>query len=151
MNAIKQIPENLKAGLISIDSYENKKMTGRLWYGHQGKESHFDNLMQLVLLIDKAMGEMVLPEEYVKCKSFSPPDYRPNKTIYAPTELSEPEPGILTTFKVKILFRQNASWQGTVTWIENKQEQSFRSALELIMLMDSALAFADGFNSERIG
>jgi len=151
MNTIRQIPENLKAGLISIDSYENKTMCGRLWYGHQGEESHVDNLMQLLLLICKALGEMTFPEEYVKCKSFSPPDYKPNNQLCTPTEMSEPENGLLATFKLKIFFRQNASWQGTVTWTENKQEQTFRSALELIMLIDSALAFAEGFNSAKIG
>jgi hypothetical protein len=40
-----------------------------------------------------------------------------------------------------VLFRQNASWQGSITWMEGKQEQSFRSALELIFLMNSALEY----------
>ncbi|NLW65775.1 MAG: hypothetical protein GXY26_06040, partial [Clostridiales bacterium] len=37
-------------------------------------------------------------------------------------------------------FRQNASWQGVITWAEDRREESFRSALELVFLMDSALA-----------
>ena len=40
---------------------------------------------------------------------------------------------------VRILFRQNASWQGSVLWREGGQEERFRSALELVLLMDSAL------------
>ena len=44
------------------------------------------------------------------------------------------------TFAVRILFRQNASWQGSVTWLEGNREESFRSVLELIFLMDSALS-----------
>lgn len=43
------------------------------------------------------------------------------------------------TFLVKILDQQNASWQGTVTWVEERQEQRFRSALELIKLIDGAI------------
>jgi len=39
----------------------------------------------------------------------------------------------------RILFRQNASWQGSVVWVEGRQEERFRSALELVLLMDSAL------------
>ena len=31
------------------------------------------------------------------------------------------------------------NWQGSVTWVEGKREQSFRSVLELILLIDSAL------------
>lgn len=43
------------------------------------------------------------------------------------------------TFIVKVKCNQNATWQGTVTWVEEKVEESFRSTLELIRLMDSAL------------
>jgi hypothetical protein len=43
------------------------------------------------------------------------------------------------TFVVQILNQQNATWQGTVNWMEEKETQPFRSLLELIRLMDSAL------------
>ncbi len=40
---------------------------------------------------------------------------------------------------MRILFRQHTSWQGVAVWMEKKLERKFRSVLELIMLMDSAL------------
>lgn len=43
------------------------------------------------------------------------------------------------TFVVRILNTQNATWQGTVTWTDGKRMESFRSALELIRLIDSTL------------
>lgn len=43
------------------------------------------------------------------------------------------------TFVIKVLNTQNATWQGTVTWTDGKRTESFRSALELIKLIDSAL------------
>lgn len=43
------------------------------------------------------------------------------------------------TFVIKIVDKQNATWQGSVNWVEGKQEKSFRSALELIKLIDGAL------------
>ena len=49
-------------------------------------------------------------------------------------------PGSREAFLVQILNTQNATWQGTVTWTDGKRPQSFRSALELIKLIDSALA-----------
>ncbi|MBE6598234.1 MAG: hypothetical protein E7638_02190 [Ruminococcaceae bacterium] len=48
--------------------------------------------------------------------------------------------GKLATFTVRILFRQNTSWQGYLMWMEKGREESFRSVLELIFLMDSALS-----------
>ena len=47
--------------------------------------------------------------------------------------------GALTTFAIRILFQQNASWQGSLTWLKENKEWRFRSTLELILLMDSIL------------
>ncbi len=43
------------------------------------------------------------------------------------------------TFIVTVKSRKNQTWQGTVNWVEEKRIQPFRSALELIRLMDSAI------------
>ena len=43
------------------------------------------------------------------------------------------------TFVVRILDRKNATWQGSVTWTEQQNVQYFRSALELLKLIDGAL------------
>ncbi len=43
------------------------------------------------------------------------------------------------TFVVQILSQQNATWQGRVTWTDKNQVQNFRSALELLKLIDGAL------------
>ena len=43
------------------------------------------------------------------------------------------------SFIVNILQQQNSSWQGTITWVDESKTQNFRSALELIRLIDSTL------------
>jgi hypothetical protein len=42
------------------------------------------------------------------------------------------------TFVISVLFRQNATWQGRVQWIEERQTREFRSLNELLSLMDEA-------------
>lgn len=42
------------------------------------------------------------------------------------------------TFLVQIHFRQKETWQGQVTWAEENKTVSFRSALELLRLLDEA-------------
>lgn len=42
-------------------------------------------------------------------------------------------------FLVDILYKQNSTWQGTVKWVNEKKTQNFRSALELIRLIDSTM------------
>lgn len=43
------------------------------------------------------------------------------------------------SFVVVIKETQNHTWQGTIEWIEKNEKQSFRSALEMIKLIDSAI------------
>ena len=52
------------------------------------------------------------------------------------------------TFIIKVQYRQNASWQGTIKWLEGNVEKGFRSTLELIKLMDSAIGTEDGASWE---
>ncbi|QHI73906.1 hypothetical protein Ami3637_05035 [Aminipila terrae] len=58
------------------------------------------------------------------------------------------ESGQKATFILQIKFRQNASWQGTVQWVEKKQTLNFRSALELIKIIDSATE--QGYKAEVV-
>ena len=47
------------------------------------------------------------------------------------------------TFVIEIKCVQNQTWQGVVTWVQTQQKVSFRSALELIKLLDSAVGEGD--------
>ena len=44
------------------------------------------------------------------------------------------------TFEISVKFMQNSTWQGQIHWVEKNQKQNFRSALEMLKLMDEALA-----------
>lgn len=127
--------------VISVDSYQDKIVTGRFWQGGEGSEAEFSGLMSLVLLIDQMLAKTQDAAHDTRCKRF----VRPEKSEMTISEAQSAEPtrGALATFRLHILFRQNVSWQGIVTWIEGQQESSFRSFLELTMLLDSALCFSE--------
>lgn len=44
------------------------------------------------------------------------------------------------SFVVTIRSKENHTWQGTVSWVEGKKQENFRSVLELLKLMDSAVS-----------
>lgn len=125
--------------VISVDSYDDKVAKGRFWYGQEGCETKFTGLMQLLLLTEKALGEQKLPVED-RCKSFV--RLAPAPTAQEFTQPADPTRGTLGTFRMRVLFRQNTSWQGLLTWVETSQEERFRSVLELATLIDSALTYA---------
>jgi hypothetical protein len=54
------------------------------------------------------------------------------------------------TFIVKVDFCQNESWQGRVIWADENKTQHFRSALELVRIMDDALN-KQNTNREELG
>jgi hypothetical protein len=45
------------------------------------------------------------------------------------------------TFIIRVLYRQNATWQGTIQWIEGRQMRLYRSMNELLSLMDEAAGY----------
>lgn len=44
------------------------------------------------------------------------------------------------TFEISVRYRHNAEWQGSIFWVEKDVTKQFSSILELIKLMDNALA-----------
>ena len=93
-----------------------------------------DGTIRVSLGLDNTMEDMDFPKAFTVTRTFS--EMRQDPTH--PPQLGV-QTGKQATFALRILFRQNASWQGSVTWLEGKKEQSFRSALELVLLMHSAL------------
>ena len=47
--------------------------------------------------------------------------------------------GDLGTFIVRVQHRQNSSWQGRITWMEENKTICFRSVWEMIKLIESAV------------
>ena len=122
---------------VCIDSYENSVPKGRFYNRYLPEGKTFQSVTQFLLKMEQTLDDMDFPKAYTTTRTFaSPVEY----------ETGPPGPefrmGDEATFTIRILFRQNASWQGSVTWVEGKQEQSFRSVLELILLIDNALSYA---------
>lgn len=48
-----------------------------------------------------------------------------------------------SSFLIRIQYRQNASWQGMIQWLDGKKSRHFRSFLEMVMLMQEALSHCE--------
>ena len=88
-----------------------------------------------LLRMEDLLDDMHFPQSFSAVRSFGAP---PERTAASPPA-AERQEGQRATFAVRVLFRQNASWQGSLTWLEEGKEESFRSVLELLLLMHSAL------------
>lgn len=125
-------PENNRV-VVCVDTYENGVPSGRFFNSLQETES-FSSLSQLLIRMEAMLDDQRTPQSYAAHRTFT--DRMDQLEKDCPAVSGK---GVRATFELKILFRQHASWQGAVVWKEQKKEESFRSVLELIHLLDSAL------------
>ena len=95
------------------------------------KSIGFDSTMEFLTKMQDIIEEMDYPKPYRLMRSFEA------SPVNADCESADR--GEVATFIVKILFCRNSSWQGTVSLHKGESEQPFRSALELLFMMDSAI------------
>jgi len=120
--------------LIYIDSYENGVPVGQFYHPYRDELCSFESLTQLLLGVEQNL-DTGGPQPI---RTFVPTDGAGDNHVQG----RRPWAGKLSTFSIHMLFRRNATWQGVCTWLETGQTQQFRSALELIFLMNSALTVA---------
>lgn len=125
--------ENGKA-FVCVDTYRAGVFGGRFINIHQETEQ-FEGLAQFLVKMDAMLDDQQIPQAYTSLRAFSD-TFLPRDNEFRPGQIGK---GELATFEVKVLFRQHSSWQGTLLWREKRKEQNFRSVLELVLLMDSAM------------
>ena len=119
---------------VCVDSYEAGALKG--WLCHPEMENEgaaFQSLAQMLVRMENMMDEARFPQAFTAKRTFLPVE------TAAQTAEAIRKRGEKATFVVRVMFRQHTSWQGSVTWLEGHNEETFRSVLELILLMDSAL------------
>lgn len=128
-------PMDQNVMIVRITSYENRRPQGSLTGPGLDGPLAFTSLAQLLLEMEALMDQTNRPQRGEEHRVFTPSGRR-----------ASPEAGgagkgqdELATFQIRVLFRQNSSWQGILIWTDQKMDAQFRSALELIRLMDSAL------------
>lgn len=126
--------------LIIVSEYRRKLLRGHLCCPSKDRSYPFDCLMELLLLMQREMDAADYPQRSMEPRLFQDSTWQ---AALPPADHAAPGPR-LASFTVTVLFRHNASWQGVVTWNERMLESRFRSALELLSLLDNALSALPG-------
>ncbi len=126
---------------ICIDDYMDNDIKGRIFHYFMEHKLFFRSSVEMLLMIEHEMNHMRYPQETTEHRYFK--GLKPKKTKHKEWHKSMKESEIMmqkgekSTFIVEIKYRENATWQGTLNWVEGNQTLNFRSALELLRLMDS--------------
>lgn len=124
---------------VCVDSYDNGVFRGR-FYNTCYDAGSFDSLSQFLLKTEALLEIIQAPQAYTTHRTFSR-FLHPEEDSKFPSFFRK---GNRATFELKILFRQHSSWQGVISWKDRGTEQYFRSVLELVFLVDSALRDMEG-------
>ncbi len=119
--------------LVCVDRCTEGDFSGRLYHPYWKDGQPFHSAVQLLLQVEWLLDQTNTRQTLGTKRAFAA-----SPSAALPVGQRAPS-GCRATFQLRILFRQNASWQGSVIWVEGRREESFRSALELLLLMNSAL------------
>ena len=126
---------------MCIDNINDEELSGRIYHCYSKEPWKFTNILQLIELADDFFDKLEFPQASTSARSFTSTQFsgvdRLDK-VQSPEDFIENR-GQKGTFFLNVRYRQNSSWQGSVTWVEEQREQHFRSALELLKLIDGAL------------
>lgn len=129
--------ELYKSSVVCINGYESRVLSGWIFNPYLESPISFRSTMEFIKGMNTLMEELKFPQSFSEKREFCSLRKAMPK-VAAPTDFV-PQKGRLATFSIRIMFRQNASWQGKLAWKEGKKEENFRSVLELLLLIDSVL------------
>ncbi len=127
---------------VFVTSYENQILKGTICNSYFQQEQPFSDICELMVLLDKIYDSLSFPQKFMEYRRFHKPekDQTTRQVITKTTEeFFSLEEEKIPTFLIHVQFRKDATWQGTVEWVEKSEMQEFRSALELIRLLSDAM------------
>lgn len=134
---------------VCIDQVTACDYAGNIWHQYAETSFEFRNVVDLIKIMEQLFDTWDFPQESTKKRFFIGKEKAQvtdrNRGVQGKNMGHlEDKKGNEGTFMVRVMYRQNSSWQGEVIWVEQKKRQRFRSALELLRLIDSAIEDAEG-------
>lgn len=145
---------------ICVSDYSCQVPSGTIEHSGSGDYLDFQGLNAMLNAIEDKLNESGFPQAAMALRSWDlpgdpkgTPAHKPESEVATCSPSGEKAatdqsgPGVehyaygpsLASFVLRVQFRQNASWQGNLSWLEGKRAIAFRSVLELIGLIDGAL------------
>ena len=141
--------DRMNQSRVCVNKTDGGVMAGEVINPFMPKALPFADIAEMLSSLELVMDTLGFPQKYHQHRTFRPamPQEREEREggaiRYMDEKSFEKTSGKKSTFIVQVQFRQNATWQGTITWTEKKKEQRFRSTLEMIKLMSDAVEEAE--------
>lgn len=131
---------------VCIEQRENYDYQGVLIHDATGRAWRFCSIVQMIQIYESFCNSIGYPQSTHQLRSLSEKPRDGRKGLEELALPDEEVPLHKPTFVIQLKYRQNASWQGSIRWIEGNVERNFRSMLELLKLIEGAIG-----SKENIG
>lgn len=147
------IVTSVKMQMLAEIEYNNGVVRGVLYNQYLETPFKFISLFSMIEKMEELFDEKKFPGAYLAPRTFGIAKSGVKRTEVGNSvtmqekqqEATKKEArGSKCTFEVMVRYRQNATWQGQIHWLEKNLQQSFRSVLEMLKLMDEALTEGEG-------
>ena len=132
--------------VMCVDSRQEHQLQGRLYHAYSREGKRFGTMEQLLSRLEQFYNWMNFPYPGTVDRTFTGGGKERTRNIHSSerTKIMKDEEllsrhGELGTFVIRVQHRQNSSWQGRITWMDQDKTVCFRSVWELIKLVDGAL------------
>ena len=136
--------------VICMDEFNGYDWSGRLYFRSREEPFAFRGTLELLKALEGFCDRMDYPQESMSSRSFGPAEKnkkeekgeriqaarkQKQEVVLSKAQIMENR-GERATFQLRIQYRQRATWQGQITWIEENKTANFRSTLELLKIID---------------
>ena len=130
--------------VICIRENNDGELAGEFYHSYSTEPVPFQGIGQLTLRMEKLYDWLNFPYPGTNSRSFLPEKPPAKNTTVERKKIMSDEMlltkhGEIGTFIVRVQHRQNSSWQGRITWMEEDKTVQFRSVWEMIKLIESAV------------
>lgn len=129
--------------VLCADGNADGILTGRLYHGYSREGIPFRGYEGVIRTAEALFDALGFPHKGTSDRKLDGQTQSSKKKegmtrVMRDDELLE-QHGDMGTFVIRVQHRQHSSWQGMVTYLDRNQTVYFRSALELIKIIDSTL------------
>ena len=129
------------------------QIRGRLYHAYSREGLKIANMEQLLFELEHFYDSIDFPHPSTNNRTFQGEiphiGHRAGKEKVMSDEELLGRHGDLGTFIIRVQHRQNSSWQGRITWMDQDKTVYFRSMWEMLKLVDSALDTVSRWEDDR--
>ena len=120
------------------------RISGEFYHAYQRESTPFHTVDELIFGLERFYDWINFPRQTTNNRTFTTDTTytaalnREREKVMTDEELLKKH-GELGTFVIRVQHRQNSSWQGRLTWMDQDKTVYFRSIWEMIKLIAEAL------------